>query len=298
MKLESLKPSHWRKGFWNRIIIYSRPFLSDEAFLKLKFKHSVGYPLNLENPQTFNEKLQWLKLNDIHPEYTQMVDKAAAKDYVASIIGEKYIIPTLGIWNSVEEIEWEKLPNQFVVKSTGDSGGIVICKDKKQFNQKEARRKLKNLGERDYYKYSLEYPYKDVPHRYIAEEYMEDESGWQLKDYKIFCFHGEPKFIEVDYDRYVGHKLNVYDLNWNFVDFYMTSPNDKDVHIERPAKLEEMLDIARKLSRGLKFVRVDLYSIGEKIYFGELTHYPGSGFIDFHPAEYDLKLGEMLNINK
>ena len=135
MELKSLKPVNWKKTFWNRITTYSRPFLSDEAYLKFKFKHRVGYPLHLDDPKTYNEKLQWLKLNDIHPEYQDMVDKATAKDYVISIVGNKYVIPTLGIWDSVDDIEWEKLPNQFVVKATGDSGGVVVCKDKKTFER-------------------------------------------------------------------------------------------------------------------------------------------------------------------
>ncbi len=282
----------------NYVIHHTAPLWPDKIYLSLKYYSKFGKSLNFNHPQGFNAKLNWLKLNDFRPELVKMVDKVEVKDYVAGIIGEEYIIPTLAIYNSAEEIDFDALPNQFVLKCTHDSGGIVICNDKSKLNKEEVREKMRKGLLRKYFVYSREYPYKAVTPRIIAERYMADESGWQLKDYKIFCFHGEPQFIEVDYDRYVGHKLNVYDLNWNFVDFYMTSPNDKDVHIERPAKLEEMLDIARKLSKGLKFVRVDLYSISEKIYFGELTHYPGSGFIDFHPAEYDLKLGEMLNINK
>lgn len=282
----------------NYVLYHTASMWPDKLFLSLRYYSVYGRKLDFENPRGFNAKLNWLKLNDYRPEFVKMVDKAEAKGYVAGIIGEEYIIPTLAVYNSAEEIDFDALPDQFVLKCTHDSGGIVICNDKSKLNKEDAREKMRKGLLRKYFIYSREHPYKGVTPRIIAEKYMADESGWQLKDYKIFCFHGEPKFVEVDYDRYVGHKLNVYDLNWNFVDFYMTSPNDKNVHIERPAKLGEMLDIARKLSKSLKFVRVDLYSIGEKIYFGELTHYPGSGFIDFHPAEYDLKLGEMLNINK
>lgn len=296
MKLSSLKPNHWKKGFWNRIIKYSRPFLSDDAYLKLKFKHSVGYPLNLENPRSYNEKLQWLKLNDIHPEYIQMVDKASAKDYVASIIGEKYIIPTLGVWNSVEEIEWNKLPNQFVVKSTGDSGGVVVCKDKNKFNQKEAIKKLKSLGERDYYKYSLEYPYKNVPHRYIAEAYMEDESGFELKDYKIFCFNGTPRFLFVATGRQQNDtRFDFYDTEFNHLPV-LNGHSNADVWPTKPENFEEMLDVASKLSQGIPHVRVDLYNINGKVYFGELTFFHWSGMVPFEPVEWDYKFGEWLKL--
>ena len=296
MLLKSLKPSHWRKGFWNRAIMYSRPFLSDDSYLKFQFKHCVGYPLNLEKPRSYNEKLQWLKLNDIHPEYTKMVDKATAKDYVASIIGEKYIIPTLGLWNSVEEIEWDKLPNQFVVKSTGDSGGVVVCKDKNKFNQKEAIKKLKSLGERDYYRYNLEYPYKDVPHRYIAEAYMEDESGFELKDYKIFCFNGAPRFLFVATGRQQNDtRFDFYDTEFNHFPVLNGHPN-ADVWPTKPENFEEMLDVASKLSQGIPHVRVDLYNINGKVYFGELTFFHWSGMVPFEPVEWDYKFGEWLKL--
>lgn len=280
-----------------KIWMLFEPIISDKLFLKVYFRLRVGYWPDLRNPKSFNEKLQWLKLNDIHSEYTKMVDKIEAKKYVASIIGDKYIIPTLGTWNSVDEIDWDSLPNQFVIKVTSDSGGIVVCNDKMKLDIEEAKAKLLHGWGKNYYKFNKEYPYKDVKPRIIAEQYMEDESGWQLKDYKIFCFNGEPHFIEVDYDRYVAHKLNVYDLDWNFIDFYMTSPNDKNVKIEKPKKLDLMLQLAKKLSHNIPFLRVDFYSINSNIYFGELTFFPGSGMIDFHPKEYDKIVGEMLKLS-
>ena len=250
--------------------------------------------LNLDNPQTYNEKMQWLKLNDRREEYTKMVDKYEAKEYVASIIGDEYIIPTLGVYDSFGDIDFDLLPDQFVLKCTHDSGGITICTDKKTFDYKKAKKLLTRNLKRNPFWYNREYPYKNIKPRIIAEKYMVDESGWQLKDYKVFCFNGEPQFVEVDYDRYVGHKLNVYDLNWNYIDFYMTSPNDASVEIPKPKCLNTMIELARILSRGLINVRVDFYSIGDKLYFGELTLTPGSGHIDFHPKEYDLILGEKL----
>ena len=283
--------------FFTVLLNHLGPFITDdETFIRLKWKLRMDYPLNLDNPQTFNEKLQWLKLHDRKPIYTTMVDKYEAKKYVADIIGEEYIIPTLAVYDRVEDIDFDKLPNQFVLKCTHDSGGLVICRDKSQLDKTAAIKKLQKCLKRTYFWQNREWPYKNVKPRIIAEQYMEDESGWQLKDYKIFCFNGEPKFIEVDYDRYVGHKLNVYDLNWNFIDFYMTSPNDKDVKIARPEKLETMLEFARKLSREIPLIRVDFYSIKNKVYFGELTLSPGSGMIDFHPKKYDQILGEMLKL--
>lgn len=278
------------------LLIKTACLYPDELYLKMLFPLRTGYKLNLKNPQTFNEKLQWLKLNNRKPEMVKMVDKVAAKEYVASIIGEEYIIPTLGVYNSVDEIDFDKLPNQFVLKCTHDSGGIVICSDKSKLDIEAAKAKLRRGLKVNYYYQNREWPYKQVKPRIIAEQYMIDETGWQLKDYKIFCFNGEPKFIEVDYDRYVGHKLNVYDLNWEFIDFYMTSPNDKDVEIEKPKNLDKMLNFARKLAQEETFVRVDFYSIVDKIYFGEITYTPGSGMIDFHPKEWDEKLGKMLQL--
>lgn len=269
-------------------------FVSDEQFVTWNYYLKFRKRLDLKNPRTYNEKLQWLKLNDRHEEYTQMVDKYEAKKYVVSIIGEEYIIPTLGVYDSFDEINFDELPNQFVLKCTHNSGGIVICKDKQKLDVKKSRKLMNKWMKKNPYWANREYPYKNVKPRIIVEQYMEDESGWQLKDYKVFCFNGEPQFVEVDYDRYVGHKLNVYDLNWNFLDFYMTSPNDSSVMIPKPKCMEKMIQLARVLSRGLINVRVDFYSIGDKLYFGELTLTPGSGCIEFYPEEYDSLLGSKL----
>ena len=279
-----------------RLIKYACPFISDERYLKLAFKHHTGYSLNLDNPQTFNEKLQWLKLNDRHPEYTKMVDKATAKEYVAEIVGEKYIIPTIGLWESVDEIDWDSLPTQFVIKCTGDSGGVVVCKDKNKLDIASAKAKLKKGWGRNYCKYNKEYPYENIHPRIIAEEYLEDESGYELKDYKIFCFNGEPKLIEVDFDRFNGHKRNVYDLNWNLIDLIIEFPGDKSRKIEKPINFDEMLYVAAQLSKGIPHVRVDLYNVNGKIYFGELTFFHGSGMERFDPIEWNYKLGNLIKL--
>lgn len=278
------------------LTLISRWIKDDEWYIKMRYRLYVGKKLRLDAPETFNEKLQWLKLYDRKPIYTTMVDKCEVKKYVAAIIGEEHIIPTIAVYDKVEDIDFDALPDQFVMKCTHDSGGLVICKDKSKLDKEAAVKKLGKRLKKKYYLRTREWSYRDVKPRIIVEKYMEDESGWQLKDYKIFCFNGEPRFIEVDYDRYVGHKLNVYDLDWKFVDFYMTSPNDKNVEIAKPESLNQMLDYARMLAKDIPFVRVDFYSIYSNIYFGEMTFFPGSGMIDFHPKKYDQILGEMLKL--
>lgn len=271
-------------------------FIPDELFLRLHFRLCVGYKLNLNDPKSFNEKLQWFKLNDIHPEYTKMVDKVAAKEYVSSLIGEKYVIPTIGVWNNVDDIDWCSLPEQFVVKSTNDSGGVVVCKDKGTLNIEAAKEKLRSLGGRDYTTISKEYPYKNVPHRFIAEEYMEDESGYELKDYKIFCFDGEPKFLFVATGRQQHDtRFDFYDTEFNHLPVINGHPN-ADVWPTKPQNFEEMLEVASKLSKGIPHVRVDLYNVNGRIYFGELTFFHWSGTTPYEPVEWDYKFGAYLKL--
>lgn len=292
--IKALKDPFWAFGVILRKV--SPLIKDDETYLRIEYFLGRKRILHLDKPNRFNEKLQWLKLHCKKEEYTKLVDKYEVKNIVGSKIGKQYIIPTLGVWDNFEDIDFSKLPKQFVLKCTHDSGGLVICTDKENFDVAKARKKINKSLKRKYFFEHREYPYKNVPPRIIAEKYMVDESGWQLKDYKVFCFNGCPKFIEVDYNRYVGHKLNVYDTNWNFVDFYMTSPNDRNIHIKRPKQLSEMLQLAKELSKDDIFVRVDFYSINDRLYFGELTYHPGCGMIDFHPDDYDLKLGKMLKL--
>lgn len=269
----------------------------EEWYLKRRFKKRVGYPLNLDNPQTFNEKLQWLKLHDRNPLYTKMVDKYEAKMYVAELIGEEYIIPTLGVWNHFDEIDFDKLPDQFVLKCTHDSGSIAICTDKKTFDKKAAKKKLeRGLRYNYYYAGGFEWPYKNVKPRIIAEKYMVDESLTELKDYKVFNFNGEPKIIQVDYDRFVEHKRDLYSADWDKLEYalmYAMNPGHK---VNRPQQLAEMLELARKLAKGHSFLRTDFYSIDDKLYFGEMTFYPEAGFGPWTPPEIDEALGNCVNI--
>lgn len=284
---------NWIKILDNKKIIK----LKDELYIKLCYRARIGKELNLNNPQTFNEKLQWLKLYDRNPEYTEMVDKYEAKKYVADIIGDKYIIPTLGLWNKFEDINFEKLPNQFVLKCTHDSGGLVICKDKSKLNLKEAKRKISKSLKTNYYYHSREWPYKNVKPRIIAEQYMVDESGTELKDYKFFCFNGEPKLLYIAKDRPYATKFNYYDMNFKKLPFKQHYENFNDC-IEKPKGFDKMVELSKKLSKNIPHVRVDFYDINGKVYFGELTFYHLSGFEKFEPEEWDRKLGDMLKLPK
>ena len=272
--------------------------LSDEKFVRWEYFFQVGKFPNLVNPKTFNEKLQWLKLNNIHSEYTKLVDKYLVKQYVEQMIGIEYIIPTLGVWNEFSEIDFSKLPNRFVLKTTHDSGGVAIVKDKSTVDMKKVRRRIERSLRHNYYYDNREYPYKEVEPKIIAEKYMVDESGFELKDYKIFCFEGEPQIIQVDYGRFTHHKRNMYDTNWNRLPFTLKFPTDWNREIPKPEGLDDMLDVARKLSKGFPHIRVDLYNINGKIYFGELTFFHGSGHEKFSPEEWNYRLGEWIQLKK
>lgn len=270
--------------------------MSDETFLKINYRLGAGKKLDLENPVTFNEKLQWLKLYNRREEYIPWVDKASAKEKAAEVIGEEHIIPTLGVYDSFDDIDFDALPDSFVLKTTHDSGGVVVVPDKSRFDMKKARRRLSTSLKRNFYYAGREWVYKDVKPRIIAEQYMVDESGVELKDYKFFCFDGQVKMIQVDFNRFVKHKRNIFDTNWQVQDFMIKYPNDLSVKIEKPECLDEMLEIAGKLSQGIPHVRVDLYNISGKIYFGELTFYHGGGLEKFDPQEWNYTFGEWLRL--
>ena len=274
-------------------------FFPDELYLKLLFRLRMGYKLNLDNPQTFCEKLQWLKLHNRKPEYTQMVDKYDAKRYVADIIGEEYIIPTIGVWDRVEDIDFDKLPNQFVLKCTHDSGGIVICKDKSQLDIAATKKLLRRGLKKNYYWQNREWPYKNITPRIICEQYMVDESGYELKDYKWFCFDGVAKALFIATDRGVKGeetKFDFYDTEFNHLPFTNGHPNASK-EIKKPAGFEQMKQLASQLSKGQPHLRVDFYDINGKIYFGELTFYHWSGTMPFDPMEWDYTFGSWINLD-
>lgn len=278
------------------ILDYFDPILSVSLYLKIKFYLRVGYWPDLKNPQSFNEKLQWLKLHDIHPEYGKLVDKASVKEIVGKIIGEKYIIPTYGIYNTVDDIDWSQLPSRFVLKSTCDSGGVVICKDKETLDISASIKKLKEAGEKDYSRFNKEYPYKYVSHKYIAESYIIDESGYELKDYKFFCFDGVPRFVQLDFNRQTNHRRNVYDTEWNLLDLQIQFPKGHDRIFPKPRNFNKMLEIAAKLSAGIPHVRIDLYNANGQIYFGEMTFFHGSGMEIFTPRKWDYEFGKYIQL--
>ena len=272
--------------------------IPDKTYLKLLYRAFLGKRLDLKNPKTFNEKLQWLKLNDRRDEYTIMVDKVEAKKWVAERIGEEYIIPTIGVWERPEDIDFDSLPEKFVMKTNHDSGMVCICTDKSKLDRDKVRRDMAISLKRDYYLTGREWPYKNVNRRILAEQFMVDESGYELKDYKIFCFDGEPQFIQVDFDRFAptGHKRNLYSTEWKLLEFDYGYPSDSARNIERPSNLDTMLSFARKLSKGHRFLRTDFYAINGDTKFGEMTFFPECGFGEFSPDEWDTKLGKLIKL--
>ena len=278
-----------RKGWVN--------WIPDKAFLEIAYRLAMKKKLNLQDPQTFNEKLQWLKLHDRKPIYTTMVYKYEANQYVAERICKEYVIPTYGVWDTFDEIDFDTLPDQFVLKCTHDCGGLVICKDKSKFDIQAARDKMNKHLRRNYYFSRREWPYKDVKPRIIAEKYMQDSETNELRDYKFFCFSGEVKFLKIDFNRFTYHQANYYTPDGQILPFGETVyPPDFTKEISMPRSLEKMVEFAEILSQGKAFLRVDFYEVDGKIYFGELTFYPNSGLGTFTSEEWDQVLGEWLHL--
>ena len=274
-------------------------FQSDEKFIKRQYYKVFKKELDLDDPKTFNEKIQWLKLNDRKDIYTKMVDKYEVKNHVSKIIGEEYVIPTLGVWDKFDDIDFDKLPNQFVLKCTHDSGGLVICKDKKNFNYKKAKFKFNLIMKRNFYYRSREWPYKNVKPRIIAEPYLVDETFNELRDYKFFVFSGkvEIMFIASNRQGEGDTYFDFYDRNFNHLHIINGHPMSPS-KIEPPKNYKKMIELAEKLSDNLPQIRVDFYEINGKVYFGELTFYHWSGLVKFEPEEWDLKLGKLIKIKK
>lgn len=271
---------------------------SDEKFLKRKYKLILGHSLNLKNPTLFSEKLQWIKLYDRNPLYTVMVDKYKVKEYVANLIGSQYIIPTLGVWDSVDEIDFDKLPKQFVLKCNHNSGlGMCICKDKSKLNIKKIKKELAKGLKQDYYLTNREWPYKDVPRKIIAEKYMEDAETGDLKDYKFFCFNGSPKFMYISNDNGIMPHTDFFDMDKVALPFRLKDPPS----LRKPSipkQFEKMKNLAILLSKDIPCVRVDFYIVEGKIYFGELTFFHNGGFTKFTPCEWDKTIGSWLKLPK
>ena len=272
--------------------------LSDEKFLKTLYKIEMSKELDLKNPETFNEKLQWLKLYDRNPYYSNLVDKNKVKEIVGQVIGEQYIIPTLGIWKKFDDINFDTLPNQFVLKCTHDSGGIVICKDKKKLNYKKARKILQASLKRNFYYFSREWPYKDVKPMIIAEAYIEDDNTEELRDYKFFCFDGKVKSLFIASERQnpdTETKFDFFDRDFNHLEMTNGHPTASKIP-SKPQKFEEMIKLAEQLSTNISHVRVDFYEVNGNVYFGEMTFYHWSGMVPFEPEEWDYKFGKWLKL--
>lgn len=272
--------------------------LSDECFLKFKYRAKFGRSLNLANPATFNEKLQWLKLHDRNPLYTTLVDKLAVKQWVAEHIGEQYVVPTYGVWERFEDIDFDSLPERFVLKCTHDSGGLAICRDRATFNVDGARKKIERSLKRNYYWLNREWPYKDVPPRIIAEEFLEPADGSDdLADYKYFCFSGEARAMFVATNRFgEGEtRFDFFDMEWRHLPFTNGHPNS-DVEVTKPAAFDEMRQMAERLSEGIPHVRVDFYEAAGGTYFGEMTFSHWGGFVPFDPPEWDVIFGNWIEL--
>lgn len=277
---------------------YAMRFIPDKAYIQIYYFAHFKKFCNLKNPKTYNEKLNWLKLNDRNPLYRKIVDKYEVKEYVSNIIGNEYIIPTLGVWDYFEDIDFEALPEQFVLKCTHDSEGLVIVKDKSKLDKEFVKQKIKISLKQNFYYIGREWPYKNVKPRIIAEQYMEDHIYSELRDYKFFCFDGNPKAMFIASDRASGNvKFDYFDLDFGHLDIKQKySHTDKP--LRKPETFEKMIELSKILSEGFPHVRVDFYEVDGKVYFGELTFYHFSGFMPFEPSRWDDKFGSWLNLPK
>lgn len=298
---------HNRALFCDAVVRNYLGFLPDKAYLSLRYRCLMGHWINWKNPKTFSEKLQWLKVYGFKPEYTRLVDKLAVKDYVSSKIGKEYIIPTLGVWDRVEDIDWDALPDQFVLKTTHGGGGcgVVICADKTKFDKAKAIKKLETSMRTNAGHAYREKPYLNVPRKIIAEKFMAERKkdgvpiGKDLPDYKFFCFDGEPKYCQVIRDRSTKETIDFYDMEWNLMPFVGLNPVAKNGlnPVAKPLHIGDMIKICRKLSANIKFSRIDLYVINDKEYFGEITLYPAAGLGKFTPTEWNERLGDLIKID-
>ena len=273
-------------------------WIPDEPYLKICYRAAFGKWPDFKHPVTFNEKLNWLKLHDRKPIYTTMVDKYEAKKYVASIIGEEYIIPTLGVWDRFEDIDFESLPNQFVLKCTHDSGGLVIVRDKSKFDREQARKIIEKSMKREFFYVAREWPYKNVKPRIIAEQYMEDDTTKDLRDYKFFAFDGVTKALFIATERQTEGEETKFDFfNMDFKHLDITNGHPcADTPPKMPENFEEMKRIAEKLSENIPHLRVDFYEVNGKTYFGELTFSHWSGLVPFEPETWDKTFGDWIKL--
>lgn len=285
------------------IILSIKPvsyLLPDKAYLKIKYRLIMGKKLNLKSPKTMNEKLQWLKLYNRNPKYTIMADKYKARDYISEKLGEEYLIPLLGVWDNPDDIDFDKLPDKFVLKCNHNSGlGMCICKDKSKLDIKKVKKELKKGLKQNYYKTGREWPYKDIPRKIICEKYMTDDNQDCLTDYKFFCFNGNVDSVMLCIDRNIGSpKFYFFDKEWNLKRLNVRGKNAPEgFSLPKPEGMDKMFEIAEKLSKGHAFLRVDLYYANNQIYFGETTFFPQSGFDPNILPEADIYFGKKIDLN-
>lgn len=295
-----LKLKKYLISIYEEIVLLIRRAVNPEKYIRRMFYRRVGYKLNLDSPKTYNEKLQWLKLYWHYPLMTDLVDKYTVKDYIAKCIGEEYVIPTLGVWEDVNDIDWDSLPNQFVLKCTHDSGGLILCQDKSKLDKRAAKKKLKKCMSRNFYYSCFEWPYKDVKPRIIAEPYMSEPNSGELNDYKFFCFDGEVKAMFIATERNKKDtevKFDFFDEDFNHLPIRQGHPNSS-FEINKPSCFDEMKKLASKLSKDFPHVRVDFYEIDGQVYFGEMTFFHYAGWVKFEPKEWDDIFGSWLTLPK
>lgn len=271
---------------------------SDEEYIRHQYRQRTGKILNLDPPVLYNEKVQYAKLHYHDMRLKQLVDKYGVREYVSEKIGEKYLTKIYGVYDSIDDVPFDELPDKFVVKLTNGSGFNYICEQKTEKEIRKIKRRFKKWVKLDFYMLGREWAYKDVPNRIICEEYLETEDAIGLNDYKVFCFNGKPELIQVDFARFSDHKRNLYTSDWTFINERVAYPNDPNAPIEKPSNLTEMLDCAGKLSEGFPHVRVDFYSVKDRLIFGEMTFYHGAGYLHFDNEEFEKKLGSYWKIEK
>lgn len=295
---------HDRWKFLDQFLLRYGSICPDKLYLRLRFRAVMGFWPNFSDPKTFQEKINWLKLYNRNEIYTTLVDKYAVKEWVEKRIGNKYIIPTIGVWKTPEDIDWGGLPHKFVLKTThgGGGGSVIICRDKEHFDIEFAKQKLAKCMKKDIYNSFREWPYKNVKRQIIAEPYKEEknddknETSHDLSDYKFFCFNGEPVYCQVIRNRNTKETIDFYDMEWKHMDFVGLNTRclNGEIGAERPSCLDDMIDICKVLSTGIPFVRVDLYNINGSAYFGEMTFFPAGGFGRFSPIEWNTIIGNKI----
>ena len=294
MKLFNLLLQIWHQPAFKRAILFVAGLVPERLYVQLTAKGKLGYSINLDNPKTFNEKLNWLKLYWRNPLYTRMADKYAAKQIVAERIGSQYVVKNLGCWQSFDDIDFGSLPDCFVLKCTHDSSGAVICRDKATFDREAARRRINLSMQMNYFYACREWPYKNIPHRIIADELLDDHSGHELNDYKFWCFNGVPTYMYCTVKSDNVYE-NFYDMDFHIADIRHGFPR-RTPEFERPEAFDEMRQLAARLSEGIPFVRVDFFYVGGKVYFGEFTFFDWAGLQPFEDPQQDLDLGRLITL--